>query len=174
MEAILGSLGLTHPQCSRQENGKSFHELLLCSQHQVQGPTVLPNPFWTRDAAMEMPKGNLQCLRKPKGPRCALGVSLLRGTPGAGREVMQPPNPAVLCQLRAPDQGPLYLFLINYTLITPHEQPVPSIVSDSTGGRKSRLPQQTKVSPGVGGTGLSSPCPVTALVAPFCSLDCAL
>lgn len=58
--------------------------------------------------------------------------------------------------------------------MTPPEQPVPSAVSDSTEGRRSCLPQQTKIAPGVAGTGLSPPCPVTSLVAPFWSLDCAL
>lgn len=93
MEAILDCTSPVQPAGKWEK----LPELLLCSQHQVQGATALPNPFWTGDAAMEMSKGNPKCPRKPKIPKCAAwGV---RETPGLGREEMQPPNP--FCPLSA-------------------------------------------------------------------------
>lgn len=67
-----------------------------------------------------------------------------------------------------------HLSLINYTLIAPHEQPVLLVCLTAQWQKEIFffffLPQQTKISPVVAGTGLSSPCPVTSLVAPFWNL----
>lgn len=81
MEAILHNLGLTHPQCSQQENGKSFPELPPCSQHQV--PQLCPALFGQEMLPWKCLKGTSNVTENQKSPKCAAwGVFAERETPG--------------------------------------------------------------------------------------------
>lgn len=106
---------------------------LLSTQHQAQGTTVLPNPFLK--AAENFNMQMLMCKRlnsvlnvigKKSPKHGAWSVFARRETTSMIREVMKPPSTlSSLRKLQVPDQGALYLLLMNYSLITPHEQPVP-------------------------------------------------
>lgn len=98
-------------------------------RHRV--PQLLPILFGHKKCL----KGIQMSQKTNKPQMCCLGV--IAETPQGGQGSDAATKPLLSLSASCSRSGATYLSLINYTLIAPHEQPVPSVVSDSTAGRRS-------------------------------------
>lgn len=94
------------PSAVSRKMGKASMSSSSAASIGYKAPQFCPNLLGHEMLPWKCLKGISKVPEKQKAPSVLPGVCLLRD-PRVGRGGMQPPNPFCLCQLRAPDQGPL-------------------------------------------------------------------